>query len=534
MNDSLMLQRALLAPLALLFSTTVVVAGCSSSPSNSDGSGGKGTGGSSSGGQTGSSSGGASATGGMTATGGSGTGGTTAGSGGVVGTGGSASGGSASGGSASGGSASGGSASGGSASGGVGGRVSTGGSSTGGASSGGGKGGTAGGGAGGATGPLGGMMGSAGGMLTIPSDPCAPRNGYRNLFNELLGKTDAEATAKLDAGYKSLFHGGQNETVYYEGGGGAYIEDINNGDVRTEGQSYGMMISVQMDKKAEFDKIWTWTKQHMSMGNGLFQWKATTSGTASQGSAPDGEEYLATALIFASHRWGDGADPLNYSAQAKTILNAVATTSSMWNQSAKIITFGNTQYTDPSYWLPSFYQVWACFDTAHASQWTGGVTSARSLFQKNANATTGLGSYLANFDGSPNTMMLGQYAGNSFQSDSWRIVGNIMMDYHFFAADPWQKTWAVKYGTFFKGVYAMKPVGDEFNLDGTVRHSNADPSGGLLAQNALVAFAVPSDLGTPLLQNLWDMAPPTGQYRYYDGMLYMLAALHASGHFRLW
>jgi len=162
------------------------------------------------------------------------------------------------------------------------------------------------------------------------------------------------------------------------------------------------------------------------------------------------------------------------------------------------------------------------------------VASARSLFQKNANATTGLGSYLANFDGSPNNTMLGQYAGNSFQSDSWRTVGNIMMDHHFFAADPWQKTWAVKYGTFFKGVYAMKPVGDEFNLDGTVRHSNAEPSGGLLAQNALVAFAVPSDLGTPLLQNLWNMAPPTGQYRYYDGMLYMLAALHASGHFRLW
>ena len=112
-------------------------------------------------------------------------------------------------------------------------------------------------------------------------------------------------------------------------------------------------------------------------------------------------------------------------------------------------------------------------------------------------------------------------------------VGNIMMDHHFFAADPWQKTWAMKYATFFKGVYAMKPVGDEFNLDGTVRHSNAEPSGGLLAQNALVAFAAPSDLGTPLLQNLWNMAIPTGQYRYYDGMLYMLAALHASGHFRL-
>ncbi|HEY8924991.1 MAG TPA: glycosyl hydrolase family 8 [Polyangia bacterium] len=520
------------ALLSLLLSTTVAAAACSSSPSSSDGSGGKGSGGSGSGGSSsgghtgGSSSGGTSATGGSTSSGGSGSGGMTSSTGGMAATGGSGSGGMTS--STGGMVATGGNGAGGSSD--TGGSNNTGGrTNTGGA-----KGGAGGGGAGGTTGPLGGMIGSAGGALTIPSDPCAPRNGYRNLFTELLGKTEADSTAKLDAGYKSLFHGGQNETVYYEGGGGAYIEDINDGDVRTEGQSYGMMISVQMDKKAEFDKIWTWTKQHMSMGNGLFHWKATTSGTASQGSAPDGEEYMATALIFASRRWGDGADPLNYSAQAKTILNAIATDSTIWNQSAKIITFGNDQYTDPSYWLPSFYQVWACFDTAHAAQWTGGVASARSLFQKNANATTGLGSYLANFDGSPNNMMLGQYAGNSFQSDSWRIVGNIMMDHHFFAADPWQKTWAMKYATFFKGVYAMKPVGDEFNLDGTVRHSNAEPSGGLLAQNALVAFAAPSDLGTPLLQNLWNMAIPTGQYRYYDGMLYMLAALHASGHFRLW
>jgi hypothetical protein len=29
------------------------------------------------------------------------------------------------------------------------------------------------------------------------------------------------------------------------------------------------------------------------------------------------------------------------------------------------------------------------------------------------------------------------------------------------------------------------------------------------------------------------MQIPTGQYRYYDGLLYLLAFLHASGNFRL-
>ena len=38
--------------------------------------------------------------------------------------------------------------------------------------------------------------------------------------------------------------------------------------------------------------------------------------------APDGEEYYAMALFFASHRWGDGPPPLDYSVQARRILHA--------------------------------------------------------------------------------------------------------------------------------------------------------------------------------------------------------------------
>jgi oligosaccharide reducing-end xylanase len=50
----------------------------------------------------------------------------------------------------------------------------------------------------------------------------------------------------------------------------------------------------------------------------------------------------------------------------------------------------------------------------------------------------------------------------------------------------------------------------------------------------MVAFGVPAADGTPFVQKLWDMSTPTGQYRYYDGMLYLLSYLHASGRFHLW
>lgn len=51
----------------------------------------------------------------------------------------------------------------------------------------------------------------------------------------------------------------------------AYILDTGNNDVRTEGMSYGMMISVQMDRRTEFDRIWRWVKKNMHYKSGKWQ-----------------------------------------------------------------------------------------------------------------------------------------------------------------------------------------------------------------------------------------------------------------------
>src|SRR5215210_6638077 len=88
---------------------------------------------------------------------------------------------------------------------------------------------------------------------------------YRNVFKEYLGKSDAEVQARIDAAWYQLFYGNDDsERVYYPVGGDmAYMEDIGNGDVRSEGMSYGMIIAVQFDKKQEFDRLWKWTKTYM-------------------------------------------------------------------------------------------------------------------------------------------------------------------------------------------------------------------------------------------------------------------------------
>ena len=74
---------------------------------------------------------------------------------------------------------------------------------------------------------------------------------YRNLFKEYLDKPDVEVQAKIDAAWDHLFYGDDDsQRVYYPVGEDmAYIQDIGNGDVRSEGMSYGMMIAVQLDKQ---------------------------------------------------------------------------------------------------------------------------------------------------------------------------------------------------------------------------------------------------------------------------------------------
>jgi oligosaccharide reducing-end xylanase len=91
---------------------------------------------------------------------------------------------------------------------------------------------------------------------------------YHNLFVEA-GHSSEEVTNKINAAFQQLFHGDPaTQAVYYPAGTNAngplaYVTDIKHNDVRTEGLSYGMMIAVQMNRKAEFDAIWNWSKTYL-------------------------------------------------------------------------------------------------------------------------------------------------------------------------------------------------------------------------------------------------------------------------------
>jgi oligosaccharide reducing-end xylanase len=48
------------------------------------------------------------------------------------------------------------------------------------------------------------------------------------------------------------------------------------------------------------------------------------------------------------------------------------------------------------------------------------------------------------------------------------------------------------------------------------------------------ALAADREIGEPFVQALWDQPIPRGTWRYYDGLLYLLALLYAGGQFQIY
>jgi oligosaccharide reducing-end xylanase len=365
----------------------------------------------------------------------------------------------------------------------------------------------------------GGSSGAAGGARAACVAPVA----YRNLFIDILGKSPEEVEERVENIVQQLFHGTGEQPIYYElGSDQAYITDINNNDVRSEGVSYGMLIAVTMDMKTEFDKLWNFAAKRMRQSSGLFAWQLDTSGSVlSTNDAPDGDEYFAMALILASRRWGDSTGT-DYAGEAKKVLTAMVDQGG-FNRDPAVVTFGppyNT-FTDPSYVLPLFYSEWACFDTDHAEFWQSATTYARSFFARVTDPSTGLAPDHASFDGSPQ----GDYG-----ADAIRVPMNIMMDYNLNHVDPWQDTYAATMSAFWTE-QGLANYGEAYALSGTSKGNGH--GAGAAGVNAMVAFALDAASATPFLEAVWNAETPTGKLRYYEGCLYMLSMLHLSGKFSL-
>ena len=234
---------------------------------------------------------------------------------------------------------------------------------------------------------------------------------YRNIFKEY-GYPEEEIQKRVEDTFNTIFYGNDDERFYHEAGDDmGYMEDTGNHDVRTEGMSYGMMVCVQLDKKAEFDRLWKWVRTYMYIEDGpaknYFAWSCQTNGKRNaDGPAPDGEEYFAMALFFASKRWGDGDGIFCYSKEAQNILRECVhkgepghSGEPMWEPSNKLIKFvTNMDFSDPSYHLPHFYELFA--QRAYEEDrdfWKEAAAASRAYLHSACHEKTGLSAEYADY-----------------------------------------------------------------------------------------------------------------------------------------
>ena len=379
---------------------------------------------------------------------------------------------------------------------------------------------------------------------------------YRNVFSEI-GKSDAEIEKKIKDAVDTFFYGSEEERILHPVGDDmGYLEDTGNHDARTEGMSYGMMMCVQLDMKEEFDRIWKWSKTYMWMNEGenegYFAWSCNVDGSKnSNGPAPDGEEFYAMALFFASHRWGDGEGIFNYSAEAKEILRACVhkgengrAGAPMWNRDNHLVLFvPGHPFSDPSYHLPHFYELFAEWAYEEDKEfWQTAAKESRNYLVKTCHPVTGLNPEYGNFDGSPvnDPMPWDGSIHGRFFSDAYRTAANIGLDAEWFGKDEGQISVPLKMMKFFgTDIEAMRCV---YEIDGTSLEFPVLHPVGLLATMAQSALSVPYskesgsdfEIASKWVEWFWNQPLRQGKRRYYDNCLYLFALLALSGNYRIW
>lgn len=303
---------------------------------------------------------------------------------------------------------------------------------------------------------------------------------------------------------------------------------------------------------------------------GYFRWSCKRDGTSNaNGPASDGELYFITSLIFANNRWGSAGE-IDYLKEAQYILDCIQPreteftmkrgmdgkplenpvtmkrVTSLMDQKTGLISFvPGMPFTDPSYHLPAFYEVWARYaEDGRASYWRDCAKKSREYLHKSIHPLTGLNPDYNNFDGS--LMKTGRVLGDAFRYDSWRVPMNIALDYSWSCSD---KEWQQQYGHTIQNFLYSQGIDtflDQYNVDGTtpekilkagnypekLRHSI-----GFVATAAAASIMCSHPKSDEFIKRLWDAKhqPDADGYfdAYYDGLLRLFAFMHLSGHYRV-
>lgn len=354
-----------------------------------------------------------------------------------------------------------------------------------------------------------------------------------------VGVPQPDADSKIRSAYEQLFFGdADTEAIYFEpDDDSGYIEDIKDGDVRTDAIGYGMLVTVQLDEREVFDKLWTWAKRHMlhttAPREGLLSWRCQTDGTGCDDTAvADATSVIATALFMAQARWGDGGGH-PYEADANMLIDAMVLT--VERNGAVVDNVGNlfdrdtklprrysqgadTPYLPTDYLMPAFYDYWAKWRSSDASFWTEASLASRQLLRRAPMDDNGLIPFEIDGNGEPKPdtrydEVAARTLANRWFLQAWRGP---------YAWIPEQNAMLLDF------LLAQDPLVSAYELDGA-RYGDRNTGAHIALTAMAAAYSGDIEKYSSFVKALADAPIPTGMGRYFDGVFYLISLLALSG-----
>lgn len=381
---------------------------------------------------------------------------------------------------------------------------------------------------------------------------------YHNLFTEVCEIPAEDVQARIDSLWATYFTLGEktgydciyeNSLLYQSPSDSLlFVFAVDSQDVRTEGMSYGMIISLMLNHRDVFDKLWAWSKKYMAFDtpemDGYFCWHCHPDGEKfPEHNASDGEIYFATALFMAAKRWNEPT----YEEEAQVLLHKYLDKDPatgiypLFDLETKLPCFVPNEdvhwFTDPSYALPAFLEIWAHRSNSNQEFWAEAVQANRDFLFNASHPETGLFPDYSLMDGTPYNWPSSGYDNSRFMYDAIRCSMNIGMDSYLYGKDiERQRIMMRRYLKFFK----------EYEYQyGHFDHDGENPADGICegayGANAVGAFTLlgsdnPEDkaLLEETVRAFWNQPIPTGLWRYYNGLVYTLCMLHCAGQFKVY
>ena len=297
-----------------------------------------------------------------------------------------------------------------------------------------------------------------------------------------------------------------------------------NFDTVSEGLGYGMILAVYFGEQQLFDDLYRYVKVFLN-SNGLMSWhidsNGNIAGTDGVGAATDADEDIAVALVFAHKKWGSSGS-IPYESEAKDYIGRIF--SKMVEQGTYVLkpgdTFGGSNCTNPSYFAPAWYRIFA--DFTGNSAWNNVADKCYEIVDRAKNSNTGLVPDWCTATGSQ-----ASGRGYDFKYDAIRYQWRTAIDYSWYGT-PKAKTNCDQISNFFKNI-GVSNIKDGYTISGSQISSNHSAT--FVSCCAASALTGEDAAYARSIYNECIRVEDTGNYTYYGNSLRLMVLLYTTGNF---